>query len=1101
VETARSLDAASDPIPASGRAESASLRAPAPGLVAALLFGSGLCALIYQTAWQRLFQLIFGASAAASSAVLAVFLGGLGAGALFFGRRLGRAARPLEAYGTLELGIAVAAGLSPLLLDALSWLYLASGGSAALGTAGATALRLLIATLVMGVPAFLMGGTLPAAARAIETERDLARTRVALLYGVNTLGAVLGSLLGTFLLFEMFGTRVALWIAALLNLLVAVTARARGRASPPLAIEVDPAAALASSRPGPGRAATRWRTRVALGTSAISGFGFLLLELIWFRMLAPVLGGSTFTFGLILAVALAGIGVGGYIYSRRPEHETVTLGHLASTTALLGLCVALPFAAGDSLAIYAAFTRDLGSWGFTSLVACWAGIAAAVVFPAAVTAGYQFPLLFALLGRGSERVATDIGQLYALNTVGSIAGALLGGFVLIPGAGAIVSWQLAGSVFALTALAALAAALALEARNIVRSAVTGALAGAALAASAAPGPSAAFRHTPIGAGRVKLHGLSHNELVAWQRWQEDQIIWERDGSETAVAVLRENGLSFTVNGKMDGSVYRDRGTQAMLGLLPALLHPRPRSAFVIGLGTGMTAGWLGRVPGMERVDVAELEPAIAEVAQMAAAMNHDVMQQPNVAVHYGDGREQLLTSDRRYDLIASEPSNPYRAGIASLFTEDFYSVVRSRLEPGGVFTQWTQDYEIDARSVRTIARTLTSVFPAVELWQTEGGDLLFLASESELTHSVATLRDKLALEPFRSAVRRLWLVEDAEGVLSHFVAGPRVVETMAQHLAAPINGDDQNFLEYAFARSVGSSTKPAAPQLFAFTRAVGARRPRLDGAVDFERVDELIPRAWLISGNRAPQTDLPAASRARSDAFAAACVGSYEEVMARWQTQPRSEPSDDLERFALALGHAARGEASPLIDDLHQRGYPAEAELARGYLERRAGERAAAVRAYGRGIDAIRAGEIPLCRVATDLVVALREAALPERQLAREALGVLMRGPLIAGLGEAERRASVERLAFSLMRHPETDPALCVEALGRHLARPLWTRELLEQRLECLRRAGHPLASSAESDLIEFLAADSGELLPEPPPRPRREAPPRASAAEAQAEP
>jgi spermidine synthase len=383
-------------------------RAPAPGFVAALLFGSGLCALVYQTAWQRLFQLVFGASAAASSAVLGVFLGGLGAGALYFGRRVARSPRPLAFYGTLELGIAVVAAASPLLLDGLSWLYLASGGSLRLGTGGATLLRLLIATLVMGGPAFLMGGTLPAAARAIETEGDVARTRVALLYGVNTLGAVLGALLGTFMLFETFGTHAALWIAALVNLLVAVVARARGREAPPVAVDACEPRGARSPEPSSRavrRPAARWQTRVALCTALVSGFGFLLLELVWYRMLAPILGGSTFTFGLILALALAGINLGGYAYSRRPELAPVTLARLASTTALLALFVSLPFATGDTLALYAAFTRELGSWNFISLVAAWSSIAGFVVFPAALVSGYQFPMLFALLGSGRERVA------------------------------------------------------------------------------------------------------------------------------------------------------------------------------------------------------------------------------------------------------------------------------------------------------------------------------------------------------------------------------------------------------------------------------------------------------------------------------------------------------------------------------------------------------------------------------------------------------------------------------------------------------------------------------------------------------------------------
>ena len=217
-------------------------------------------------------------------------------------------------------------------------------------------------------------------------------------------------------------------------------------------------------------------------------------------------------------------------------------------------------------------------------------------------------------------------------------------------------------------------------------------------------------------------------------------------------------------------------------------------------------------------------------------------------------------------------------------------------------------------------------------------------------------------------------------------------------------------------------------------------------------------------------------------AFASACAGSHEKVIERWRAQPRAEASDDLERYALALGHAVRGEPTPLIDELERGGYPAEAWLARGHLARARDDRAAAVDAFAQGIEAIRAGEIPLCRVASELVVALRETALPSRELARRALDALMRGPLLVGLAEAERRSSAERLAFSLMHHPETDRALCVAALGRRVREPLWSREHLTNRLTCLRHAEHELAPSAEADLIEFFAADSGELLPEPPP-------------------
>src|SRR6185295_13244297 len=188
------------------------------------------------------------------------------------------------------------------------------------------------------------------------------------------------------------------------------------------------------------------------------------------------------------------------------------------------------------------------------------------------------------------------------------------------------------------------------------------------------------------------------------------IEWEADGVESAVAVSNRAGLAFVINGKVDGHIRADAPTQVMSGMLGAILHPAPKSALVIGLGTGSSAGWLGAVPELERVDVVELEPSIERVAKDCAVVNRDVMDNPKVHVIVGDAREVLLTTRERYDLVFSEPSNPYRAGIASLFTREYYREVQARLAKGGLFLQWVQAYDVDSRTVRTIYATLASVF-------------------------------------------------------------------------------------------------------------------------------------------------------------------------------------------------------------------------------------------------------------------------------------------------------------------------------------------------------------------------------------------------------
>ena len=273
--------------------------------VALLLVGSGACALAYQLVWTRELRLVFGHSTAASAAVLAIFIGGLGAGSLLIGPRADRHPRPLALYARLEAAVALSAALTPFLLAGARAAYLALGGTLALGVVVSTLLRLLLSALVLLVPTLLMGGTLPAAARAVEGEGDTRRRATALLYGANTLGAVAGAVLATFYGFERLGNRGTLLTACAVNLGVAGAAAllARGVA---LVTAASPEAAFPAA--GADRRAPR---RFVLAACAIVGFAFFLLELVWYRMLSPLLGGSVFTFGLILATALLGIALGG----------------------------------------------------------------------------------------------------------------------------------------------------------------------------------------------------------------------------------------------------------------------------------------------------------------------------------------------------------------------------------------------------------------------------------------------------------------------------------------------------------------------------------------------------------------------------------------------------------------------------------------------------------------------------------------------------------------------------------------------------------------------------------------------------------------------
>jgi len=615
--------------------------------IASLLFGSGACALIYQVTWLREFRLIFGASTAATAAVLAIFMGGLGAGSLLLGSRVDRSRRPLGFYAILEFGIAGAAALTPFLIWLAREIYILVGGTEAAGAWGGTVVRLRRSVVVRAVPTVLMGGTLPAAARAAETEDDPRRRHLGLLYGMNTLGAVTGALLSTFFLLEVFGNHLTLWLACLVNLLVAVMARNLDRefmraggiqdASPFPQPEVRTIPVIEKAR------VTRGIPLFALIAAATAGFAFFLMEIVWYRMLGPILGGSSFTFGLILAVALLGVGLGGAAYAVFGKNRPITLKMFALTCGLEALLMAFPFALGDRIAVLAILLRPLGSLGFLGYITGWTVVTSLVVLPAAFIAGIQFPMIIALLGRGRTQVGRHVGLAYAMNTGGAIAGSLAGGFGLLPLLTAPGTWHFVVVLLALLGVAALVLSFPHERRGLGDLLPVGATL-VAILFLLCTGPTAAWRHSPIGAGRADRAGISSNHLKNWIHMIRRTIPWEAEGVESSIALSNSDGYAFIINGKVDGNAVGDAGTQVMSGILGGILHPRPGRALVIGLGTGSTAGWLGAIPEMERVDVVELEPAIQYIARICAPVNENVLKNPKVNLRFGDARETLLTS-------------------------------------------------------------------------------------------------------------------------------------------------------------------------------------------------------------------------------------------------------------------------------------------------------------------------------------------------------------------------------------------------------------------------------------------------------------------------
>jgi spermidine synthase len=1027
---------------------------PAVWAVAPLVFGSGLCALVYQTAWQREFRLIFGASTAASAAVVAVFMGGLGLGGLWLGSRADRQANPLRFYAALETLLALTAITTPALLDVARGVYLSLGGTVVLGRLGGTAIRLVLAGLVLLPSTFIAGGTLGAAARAVEHAGDRRRRNTAMLYGWNTLGAVVGCLAATFWLFESVGTRRTLWLAAAANLLVAVVALVLSRSWRGAAVvgkeEETESVERAGAAPAP----------IVLAGAAAVGFVFFLLELVWYRMLGPILGGTVYTFGLLLAVALAGIAAGGILYTVVFRRYATSLTAFAATCLLEAIAVAVPYLLGDELALLANGMRPAPGSGLWAYLPGWTLITAVVVLPPSVIAGAQFPLLVALLGRGRAGVARDVGRAYFWNTVGGISGALAGGFGLLPLLSAPGCWKGAVVLLATVALAAVAIQRH-ERKGLAVVAVAGIL--VVVACFQADGPTAVWRHSSIGVGRANVPASpAPNALKAWVNDMRRSIVWEREGVESSVAVQALAGLSFVVNGKVDGNARNDAPTQVMSGLIGTLLHPGARRSLVIGLGTGSTAGWLAAVPSMERTDVVELEPAILDVARMCGPVNHDAIDNPRVHVIEGDAREVLMAGREKYDLVQSEPSNPYRAGVASLFTQEFYEAVASRLEPRGLFLQWVQAYDVDEWTISTIVATLGAVFPDIEIWQTHQTDLLLVASRETRRLDVAALRGLIREEPLATALRGAWRAVELEDVLARFVAGPALVRSVRGRGQA-VNTDDRNRAEFAFARTLSRSEPFDVGRLRRRAATLGADRPVVDGAVDWDRVARQRAAIYLVAGTAPPaDAGAPDAERVRAQAYAQYLSGELVAAVKTFAAQP-APPEGTVETTLFAEGLADAGDpgAASYIRALRDID-PTEAEAATARL-------------------ALRLGQLPLARDAlVSAFVHYRSDPWPSQVSMSHALA----------LADELTRAHPEMvpLVFDALREPFAVAAIeeprrlvrlsvgshsgtfyrCGEAIEPFEPHVPWRADVLEYRAHCYEQTRDRRVSEARADLEEY---------------------------------
>ena len=655
-----------------------------------LFVGSGCAALVYEVVWFQLLQLSIGSSAVSLGVLLGIYMGGMCLGSLLLPRFLNPSHHPLRVYAMLEFGIGLCGLIVLYAVPFLGGLYTSIAGSGPVSLI----LRALVASVCLIPPTLLMGATLPAIARWVETT-PRGVSWLGFFYGGNLAGAVAGSLLAGFYLLRVFDMPTATFVAVAINVVVGLLALGVARFTPHTIIKGGASDALPA-------AGTTTETRLVYVAIALSGLTALGSEVVWTRLLSLIFGATAYTFSLILAVFLVGLGIGssvGASMARSSTNPRTALGWCQ-----VALCVALGWAAyatGSSLPYWPINPSISTSLVYNFQLDLMRAIF--VMLPGAILWGASFPLALAAVAVPGQDSAKLVGGVYAANTVGAIVGALVTALLMVGVVGSQITQQALIGVSALSGLLLLGAAregggfrasLPALARVIVVAAVAGLLA----------------RVVP------PLPGL----LVAYGRYSatwigQNEIIYVGEGVTASVAVSRtpSGTLNYHNAGKVQASSEpQDMRLQRMLGHITTLVPKNPSKVLVIGCGAGVTAGAVSVDPLVKDQTIAEIEPLVPRVVSTYfAAHNFNVVANPKVKVHLDDARHYLLTTDEKFDAITSDPLDPWVKGAATLYTREFFNVVKAHLKPGGVVTLFVQLYESTEAAAKSEVATFLEAFP------------------------------------------------------------------------------------------------------------------------------------------------------------------------------------------------------------------------------------------------------------------------------------------------------------------------------------------------------------------------------------------------------
>ncbi|MEX1274495.1 MAG: fused MFS/spermidine synthase [Bacteroidota bacterium] len=778
------------------------------GIIALLFIISGATGLMYQVVWFKYLSLFLGNTTYAQTVVLATFMGGLAIGAALWGRRADTSKRPLFLYAVLEIVIGVYCLFYPTLLDWCKSAFTSVVISLQLQSDSTEVLmlKLVVSLLTLLFPTILMGGTLPILVRFISERIEDAGRNVATLYFLNSFGAVVGSLLAGFSLIPLVGLSVTVYSAAVTNILIGFVSlilvwmgqrlpvgetlprkEADTRIDPPA--EVDQVLYSFSSR----------QVTMALVVAGLSGLTSMIYEVTWVRLMIPVLGSSTYSYSLMVVAFISGITVGSWLVSALFGKIRNLFGFLALCQLGVGLSMALTlplygmipyifWQVGHMLSrTTGAYPFYLGSQFLFSFL---------IMFIPTIFLGMTLPVASRIAIRNMAVLGRSVGNVFSVNTMGTVIGSLAAGLLLIPTIGVRHAMEVAMVVNIV--LAAGVVALDTDARVRRRLAILipcGIIILGYFSLSADWNRSVMLSGTFRNIARNVDPPSSYAEFK--QTTERVKVLYYKEGTSMTVGVVEGRGALgeqkiLMLNGKADASSKVDLPTQVLLGQIPMLLHPHAETALVIGYGSGVTVGSILTHP-VKKVECVEISSEVIEASVHFEEVNNKPLQDPRVRIVIDDALSFLNLTLGRYDVIVSEPSNPWIAGIGNLYTLEFLRECRNRLRPGGLMVQWVQLYETNDEIFKMIARTFQSVFPNVSVWQSLVGDVLLVGSMDPQVPDEQLLQRKLSEDPVRLDLKRIDVTDVATVYSLRMLSQERLREYAG---LGPMNTEQLPLLEY-----------------------------------------------------------------------------------------------------------------------------------------------------------------------------------------------------------------------------------------------------------------------------------------------------------------